>query len=139
MGFGDERADGGYRESRCLPQVTGFAAEVEVKVAAAKARLTEEQREKILSTGPTAADILAAEEADERIGFRRGASWLAEHLLSGEAVERAAREVAQHEEVYDENLDRMVCACGDDYTEGLMPEHIARAALSAALGKEQGR
>lgn len=27
MGFGDERADGGYRESRCLPQVTGFAAE----------------------------------------------------------------------------------------------------------------
>ena len=82
MGFGDERADGGYRESRCLPQVTGFAAEVEVKVAAAKARLTEEQREKILSTGPTAADILAAEEADERIGFRRGASWLAEHLLS---------------------------------------------------------
>lgn len=57
-----------------------------------------------------------------------------EYLLSDEAVERAAREVAQHEEVYDENLDRMVCACGDDYTEGLMPEHIARAALSTALG-----
>lgn len=52
---------------RCAPKKVGFAAEVEAKVAAAEARLTKEQQEKILSTGPTAADILAAEEADERI------------------------------------------------------------------------
>lgn len=45
---------------------------------------------------------------------------------------------SEHEEVYDHDLGRNVCACGDDYTEGLMSEHRARAILAVFEVRPRG-
>lgn len=42
------------------------------------------------------------------------------HLTAG-----LAELIAQHEEVYDFEVSRMMCSCGDPYTEGLMSEHLS--------------
>lgn len=76
-------------------------------------------------------DWLEAHEGTEGIdeaSFMSGVSWLAEHLLTDEAVERAVR--AQYISIWGDDLDPEV----------RMPPDAMRsmhAVLSAALGKER--
>ena len=76
------------------------------------------------------AAIEATEPGEVRCGFRAGARWQREALLSDEAVERAARGIHSfHDRV--EVFDFEYTEVQDDY------RGMARAALAAAIGEDE--
>lgn len=73
------------------------------------------------------------EPTSEEHAFIHGASWLAEHLLSDESVERGVQAVLWHRW----HMATGVCACGEHFIhEEEFAGHAFRAALEAALGGE---
>ncbi len=72
-----------------------------------------------------------------RVAFLEGVAWALPENPDPAVIEAMERAVAEHEEVYDETLDRLVCSCGDNYTEGVMSGHIALAVYAAQRGAMQ--